>query len=106
MKYGPIAGMHRAYEELASIRTANGPVKPLVIHVRSTRSDCRCSNGLILSRLKGTNDAIVPYNNSLKIKKLVPQAELVTVEGAGHHLISEEAHWPTVASNIVKFLSS
>ncbi|THH28537.1 hypothetical protein EUX98_g5650 [Antrodiella citrinella] len=86
MRYGPIAGLSNAFEALATTQTANGPLKVLVVH--------------------GTNDSIVPYTEAAKIKALVPQAEVVTVEGADHSFLGHPDHWPIVTSNTVRFLSA
>ncbi|TCD71510.1 hypothetical protein EIP91_008891 [Steccherinum ochraceum] len=85
MKYGPIGSMQKAYEILAKVQTAGGPAEVLVVH--------------------GTDDAIVAYENATKIKKIVAQAKVVTIEGAGHFLVGEPEHWPIAAKSIVDFLS-
>ncbi len=41
--------------------------------------------------LHGTADRIVPYPNGVRISERIPNAELVTFEGAGHLLFLEEA---------------
>jgi len=86
MRYGPISGLKSAFEALATIQTANGLVQPLIVH--------------------GTADSIVPYTEAAKIKALVPQAEVVTVDGAEHFFLGHPEHWPIVASNTVRFLSA
>lgn len=54
--------------------------------------------------MQGTDDAIVPYEEANKIKGRVPQAEIVTVDGATHSLVLQEGHWQIVAENLARFL--
>ncbi len=46
----------------------------------------------------------MPYEEANKIKARVPQAEVITVEGAGHDLVLRDEHWKIVADAIVHFL--
>ena len=54
---------------------------------------------------QGTEDEVVPYEEANKIKARIPDAELVTVEGAFHDLVLREEHWKIVADAIVRFLA-
>ncbi|PSR71186.1 hypothetical protein PHLCEN_2v12945, partial [Hermanssonia centrifuga] len=53
----------------------------------------------------GSSDPIVPYGEALKIKALISQAELVTIEGAGHYLVKEEGAWQVIAKSIITFFA-
>lgn len=55
--------------------------------------------------VKGSADDIVPFNEALKIKSLIPQAELVSIEGANHYMLIQDGPWQQVAETISKFLS-
>ncbi|KAF8757085.1 Alpha beta-hydrolase [Rhizoctonia solani] len=55
-----------------------------------------------LEGVRGTKDAIVSYKYADIIKKLIPHAELVTIEGAGHDLCA--THYETVSDNLIGFL--
>ncbi|KAF8739744.1 Alpha beta-hydrolase, partial [Rhizoctonia solani] len=55
-----------------------------------------------LEGVRGTKDAIVSYKYADKIKSLIPHAELVTIEGAGHDLCA--THYETVSDNLIGFL--
>ncbi|KAI0361681.1 alpha/beta-hydrolase [Trametes cingulata] len=83
---GPIRGLEAAFDQVA--KAAVGPdhkaLQVLIIH--------------------GTDDDIVPYGEAHKIKARVSQAELVTVEGAGHDLVLRDGHWQIVAETLVQFL--
>ncbi|CAE6494752.1 unnamed protein product [Rhizoctonia solani] len=50
----------------------------------------------------GTKDEIVPYKYAGKIKELIPHAELVTIDGAGHDLCA--SHYEVVSDNLIGFL--
>jgi pimeloyl-ACP methyl ester carboxylesterase len=47
----------------------------------------------------------VPYEEAHKIKKYLPQAELVTIERGSHYLPVEEDSWQKLAESLVSFLS-
>ncbi|RDX55915.1 alpha/beta-hydrolase [Lentinus brumalis] len=83
---GPIRGLQSTFDKLAnlSVGPASKPLEVLIIH--------------------GTDDGIVPYEEANKIKARVPQAEVITVEGAGHDLVLRDEHWKIVADAIVHFL--
>ena len=55
--------------------------------------------------VQGTEDHIVPFEESIKIKKLIPQAELFPIEGADHHLVLEKCFLQSIVNKIVEFLS-
>ncbi|KAI0374220.1 alpha/beta-hydrolase [Pilatotrama ljubarskyi] len=83
---GPIRGLEAAFDQVATV--AVGPdrksLQVLVVH--------------------GTDDEIVPREEADKIKARVPQAEVMTVEGAAHDLVLRDGHWQIVAEALVKFL--
>ncbi|KAI0724500.1 alpha/beta-hydrolase [Cerioporus squamosus] len=83
---GPIRGLQSTFDKLAdlSVGPASKPLQVLVIH--------------------GTDDEIVPYEEANKIKARVPQANVITVKGAGHDLVLRDEHWKIVADAIVHFL--
>jgi pimeloyl-ACP methyl ester carboxylesterase len=45
---------------------------------------------LDLTLVHGDQDALCPYENSLKVKQLAPQAKLVRVNGVGHNMFDEQ----------------
>ncbi|KAL6307097.1 alpha/beta-hydrolase [Sparassis latifolia] len=49
----------------------------------------------------GTADRVVPFVNAARVKKLIPHAELVTIEGAGHSLTM--SHPQEVGRTLVRF---
>lgn len=55
--------------------------------------------------MQGNEDDIVPLNEAFKIKELIPQAEIVQIEGANHYLVLQEGHWLRVATSIAAFLN-
>ncbi|KAI0639351.1 alpha/beta-hydrolase [Trametes polyzona] len=83
---GPIRGLEAAFDGVARVAAGptKQPLKVLIIH--------------------GTDDDIVSYEEAEKIKARVPQAELVTVEGAAHDLVVKDGHWQIVAESLEKFL--
>lgn len=54
---------------------------------------------------QGTEDTIVPYNEAHKIKKCIPQAELVSIEGGSHFMPLEDGQWQQIADALIDFLS-
>ncbi|KAI0778134.1 alpha/beta-hydrolase [Trametes elegans] len=85
-EHGPIRGLEAAFDKIPQVPAGptRQPPQVLVIH--------------------GTDDEIVPYGEASKIKARVPQAEVVTIEGAGHDLVVRDGHWQIVAENLVRFL--
>ncbi|KAG9121525.1 hypothetical protein FRC07_002474 [Ceratobasidium sp. 392] len=77
---GPLRGLEKAFERVGKLRS----LKILLIW--------------------GTKDTIVSYKYAGKIKSLVPHAELVTLDGAGHDLCV--SHSDAVADALIKFLRS
>ncbi|ELU42630.1 alpha/beta hydrolase family domain-containing protein [Rhizoctonia solani AG-1 IA] len=55
--------------------------------------------GVRVQIIWGTKDAIVSYKYADIIKKLIPHAELVTIEGAGHDLCA--THYETLTSPLL-----
>ncbi|CAE6513746.1 unnamed protein product [Rhizoctonia solani] len=58
--------------------------------------------GVKVQIIWGTKDAIVSYKYAGKIKELIPHAELVTIDGAGHDLCA--THYEVVSDNLIGFL--
>ncbi|KAG8690906.1 hypothetical protein FRC11_008205 [Ceratobasidium sp. 423] len=58
--------------------------------------------GVKVQIIWGTKDVIVPYKYAGKIQKLIPHAELVTIDGAGHDLCA--SHYEEVSHNLIEFL--
>ena len=54
---------------------------------------------------QGTNDQIVPYTEVDKIKKYIPQAELLTIEGASHYLVMESDPCEQLSNRVVEFFA-
>jgi len=54
--------------------------------------------------IHGNADNLVPYGEASKIKALVPQATIVTIDGASHYLVFEDGHWQQVADSIAAFI--
>ncbi|PSR79227.1 hypothetical protein PHLCEN_2v7085 [Hermanssonia centrifuga] len=81
LKGGIITGVHWAYETLGKTTDK----RFLIFH--------------------GTADPTVPYGEALKIKELIPQAELVSITGAGHALVIEEGVWEDMTKKIITFFA-
>ena len=96
---GILYRMHWAFETLGKTDK-----KFLLIHV-SISSQIRTTGYTISVWIQGTNDRIVPFNESNKIKEFIPQAELYPIEGASHYLVMEEGVSDKVAEKLVQFLS-
>ncbi|CCO27177.1 hypothetical protein BN14_01212 [Rhizoctonia solani AG-1 IB] len=58
--------------------------------------------GVRVQLIWGTKDVIVPYKYADKIKGLIPHAELVTVDGAGHDICA--THYEVVSDSLIGFL--
>ncbi|KAI0651800.1 alpha/beta-hydrolase [Trametes meyenii] len=83
---GPIRGLEAAFDRVAQVAVGPARQKPQVLIIH------------------GTDDDIVAYEEANKIKGRVPQAEVVTVEGAGHDVVMRDGHWQIVAENLARFL--
>lgn len=46
----------------------------------------------------GTHDRVLPYEHALRLAKLLPRAQLLTLEGAGHELNRQD--WPVIVDAI------
>ncbi|KAG8746990.1 hypothetical protein FRC10_002789 [Ceratobasidium sp. 414] len=77
---GPLRGLEKAFERVGKLK-----------HMK-------------VQLIWGTKDAIVSYKYAGKIKALIPHAELVTLDGAGHDLCV--SHSDAVAEALIKFLRS
>ncbi|CAE6503852.1 unnamed protein product [Rhizoctonia solani] len=75
---GPLRGLENEFKKLGKLR------------------------GVRVQIIWGTKDVIVPYKYAGKIKELIPHAELVTVDGAGHDLCA--THYEEVSDNLIGFL--
>ncbi|KAF8608608.1 alpha/beta-hydrolase [Ceratobasidium sp. AG-I] len=75
---GPLRGLEKDFEKVGKLKS----VKVLIIW--------------------GNKDEQVNYKYAAKIKGLIPHAELVTVDGAGHGVCV--THSETVADSLIKFL--
>ncbi|HDX9577357.1 TPA: alpha/beta hydrolase [Bacillus pseudomycoides] len=53
--------------------------------------------------IHGTEDPALPYEHGLALAKAIPHAELVTLDGSGHEIHSED--WEQIIESIVKFSS-
>lgn len=67
----------------SSIR--DGPVRSLSPTFAALGRQTRKAGGNVLL-IWGTRDSVVPYSYAARIQALIPQAKLVTLEGAGHDL--------------------
>lgn len=54
---------------------------------------------------QGTEDEVVPYEEAGKIKARIPDASVVTVQGAFHDLVLREGHWKIVADALARWLA-
>ncbi|MDP4589931.1 MAG: alpha/beta hydrolase, partial [Burkholderiaceae bacterium] len=45
---------------------------------------------LDLTLVHGDEDVLCPFENSIKVKQLAPQAKLVRVSGAGHNMFDKQ----------------
>jgi len=52
----------------------------------------------------GTADKVVPFTEAQKIKKLIPQAKLVPLEGISHYVPLEEGAWQKFVDELLPFL--
>ncbi|CAE6508609.1 unnamed protein product [Rhizoctonia solani] len=75
---GPLRGLENDFKKLGKLR------------------------GVKVQIIWGTKDVIVPYKYAGKIHKLIPHAELVTIDGAGHDLCA--SHYEEVSDNLIGFL--
>ncbi|CAE6430065.1 unnamed protein product [Rhizoctonia solani] len=75
---GPLRGLENEFKKLGKLR------------------------GVRVQLIWGTNDSIVHYKYAGKIKSLIPHAELVTIDGAGHDLCA--THYEVVSDNLIGFL--
>jgi pimeloyl-ACP methyl ester carboxylesterase len=50
--------------------------------------------------IHGTADPVIPYQHGLMLAKSIPQAKLVTLEGAGHELHRND--WDKIITSIIK----
>ena len=62
------------------------------------------ANRLCAHVVQGTDDEIVSYEETNKIKARIPHAELVTIEGAYHDVVYRDEHWRIVADALDRFL--
>ncbi|WP_242223405.1 alpha/beta fold hydrolase [Bacillus cereus group sp. BfR-BA-01380] len=53
--------------------------------------------------IHGTEDPALPYEHGLALAKAIPHAELVTLDGSGHEIHSED--WEQTIESIVKLIS-
>lgn len=53
--------------------------------------------------IHGTEDPALPYEHGLALAKAIPHTELVTLDGSGHEIHSED--WEQMIESIVKFSS-
>ncbi|KAF0820940.1 Hydrolase, alpha/beta fold family [Bacillus sp. ZZV12-4809] len=53
--------------------------------------------------IHGTKDPALPYEHGLALRKAIPHAELVTLEGTGHEIHSED--WNQIINSVVKHSS-
>ncbi|KAI0801315.1 alpha/beta-hydrolase [Fomes fomentarius] len=85
--YGPIRGLQSTFDKLANLSVGPEKVKlgVLVIH--------------------GTEDEVVPYEEAGKIKARIPDAEVVSVQGAFHDLVLREGHWKIVADALARWFA-
>ena len=53
--------------------------------------------------IHGTEDPALPYEHGLALKKAIPYSELVTLDGTGHEIHSED--WNQIIDSVVKLSS-
>lgn len=53
--------------------------------------------------IHGTEDPALPYEHGLALAKAIPQAELVTLDGSGHEIHSED--WDNIIGSVIKLTS-
>ena len=105
---GPIHGLLWAFDKIAETDAANGKqIEVLIVHV------CvYLISRLLQRRLKqacrgqGTLDPLVAYADALEIKRRIPHAQLLTIDGAGHDFPVHDDYWEGAVRNIAAFLSS
>jgi len=79
LRDGPIRGLHKSFEALGA------------------------SNRRILL-IWGTEDNTVPYKYAARIQKLLPQSELITIQGGGNDLTVSDPE--TIVSEFTRFFGS
>ncbi len=50
----------------------------------------------------GTHDRVLPYEHALRLSKLLPDARVLTLQGAGHELNRQD--WPVIVDAIEKLM--
>ena len=95
---GPLRGLEKDFEKVGKLKS----VKVLIIWASHSYFLCLDSYTHQLYHSQGNKDEQVDYKYAAKIKGLIPNAELVTVDGAGHALCV--THSETVADALIKFL--
>lgn len=84
----------------SSIR--DGPVRALAPTFAALGRQLRRRGGRALL-VWGTQDTVVPYRYAARVQALIPQARLVTLEGARHDLTVTRA--PEIVDELVAFFS-
>lgn len=87
-----------AFEKLGKLQDK----RFLIVHV-SLRAGV--GGAVLMAVSQGTDDQIVPYSEVDKIKRYIPQANLVSIEGGSHYLPMERGSWEKLAECVGAFLS-
>ncbi|ULM96149.1 alpha/beta fold hydrolase [Peribacillus frigoritolerans] len=53
--------------------------------------------------IHGTEDPALPYEHGLALAKAIPQAELMTLDGSGHEIHSDD--WDMIIESVIKLTS-
>ncbi|KAI0076964.1 alpha/beta-hydrolase [Panus rudis PR-1116 ss-1] len=85
----------------SSIR--DGPIRNLAPTFAAVGRKMRKDGGNVLL-VWGTNDTVVPYRYAARLQALIPQAELVTIEGGKHDITL--SHPSEVVDTLTKFFKS
>lgn len=95
---GPLTGARQDYKTMAL-----SGFKVLVIHVRlNTTSACGCQ-----TNMQGTKDTVVRYEKVVpRLKDILPEADFLEIEGAGHDLLLDDRYWKQAAEKLVAFFKS
>jgi predicted alpha/beta hydrolase family esterase len=56
--------------------------------------------------LHGRDDALIPFEQGLRLARAIPNARFVTLESRNHLLVEHEPAWPRFVDEVSEFLSA
>ena len=99
---GPVRNMAPAFAAVGRRSRQQGGEVLLIWVCFSVNYSQRSS--IVTSSWQGTKDQTVPYHCAARIKTLIPHADLLTIEGAGHEIL--QSHTDEISDALLRFLSS